>query len=59
MVQPDSPVTLLFAAILPLILLACAVAALIWRGHDFTLAVIVGAVLFGLTVESALAAPKG
>jgi hypothetical protein len=59
MVQPDSPVTLLFAGILPLILLACAGAALVWRGHDFTLAVIVGGVLFGLTVESALAAPKG
>lgn len=54
--QPGSPVTLLLAAFLPMILLACAAATILWPGHDFTLAAIVGGVLFGLTVESARSA---
>lgn len=54
--QPGSPVTLVLSAILPMILIACAVATMLWPGHDFTLAAIVGGVLFGLTVESARSA---
>ena len=57
LVRPDSPATLVMAAALPLILIACAGAAALFPGQDFGLAVIVGGVLFGLTVESALARP--
>lgn len=54
LVQPGSPVTLLFAALLPLIPIACAGASALWPGHDFSLATIVAGVLFGLTLESAV-----
>lgn len=54
LVQADSPITLIFAGCLPLSLILLAVTAIIWPGRDYTLAVIVGAVFFGLTVESAV-----
>ncbi len=56
LLQPGAPITAL-AGLLPLIVLACAGAAALWPGHDFNLAVIVGAVWFGMTLE-ALQPPK-
>lgn len=57
LIRPEAPVTLVLAGLLPLILLACGAAAMLFPGQDFGLAVIVGGVLFGLTLESALARP--
>ena len=57
LIRPDAPVTLILAGLLPLILLGCGAAAMLFPGQDFGLAVIVGGVLFGLTLESALARP--
>lgn len=58
LIQPGAPATVWMALILPLIILACAVGALAWPGHDFGVPVIMGAVWFGLTVDSALRARK-
>jgi hypothetical protein len=58
LIQPGAPVTMWMALILPLIIIACAVAAMIWPGQDFGVLVIMGAVWFGLTIDSAVRARK-
>jgi hypothetical protein len=54
LIQADVPITLALAGGLPLVIVACACAAALWQGHDFSIAVIAAGVWFGLTVESAL-----
>jgi hypothetical protein len=53
LIQLDSPITWVFAMALPLIIMICALAPVIWHGKDFGLAIIVGGVWFGQTLESA------
>jgi hypothetical protein len=58
LVDPESPISVGLAGLLPLIILLCAGATILWPGRDFGLAVIVGTIWFGLTVEGVLDSPK-
>jgi hypothetical protein len=58
LIMPGAPATMWFAVILPLIIILCAVAATVLPGRDFGVLVIMGAVWFGLTIDSALRARK-
>ena len=58
MISLDAPQTAAWAAIFPLILIVLAAIPIFWPGHDYGLAVIIGAVLTGLTIESALKARR-
>jgi hypothetical protein len=52
LIQPGAPATL-FAGLFPLVILGAAAMAALWPGHNF-LAVIVGGVWFGMTLEAVL-----
>lgn len=56
MIHPDSPGTAAWAAVFPMVVIACAAIPVFWPGPDYGLLVIIAAVWFGVTVESALKA---
>ena len=58
MIHPDSPGTTLWAALFPMVVLLCAAIPVFLPGHDYGLLVIIAAVWFGVTVESALKARR-
>lgn len=55
LVVPDSPLSLALATTFPLAIILMAVAPMLWPGIDHGLPIIVGSVLFGLTLRSAWA----
>lgn len=59
MIHPDAPSTALWASLFPVILMILAAVPFFFAGHDYGLLVIIAAILFGGTVESALKARKG
>jgi hypothetical protein len=58
LVDWESPLSVGLAGLLPLIIILCAGAAAFWPGRDFGLAVIVGTIWFGLTIEGVLDSRK-
>ena len=58
MIHLEAPTTAAWASIFPLLVILFAGIPLIWSGHDYGLLIIIAAVIFGLTVESALKAHK-
>ncbi len=59
LVDPESPISIGLAGFLPLIIMLCAGASAMWPGRDFGLAVIVGTIWFGLTIEGVMDSRKG
>ena len=59
MIHPEAAATAVWASLFPLILIFCAAIPVFFPGHDYGLLVIIAAILFGGTVESALKARKG
>jgi hypothetical protein len=58
LIQADSPITLIMAAAVPLIIVLVACSAALWPGHDYSIGVIAASVVFGVTLESALKKPQ-
>ena len=56
LIHADSPATLLWAALFPAAIILAATVPLFWPGQDYGLLVLVAAIWFGATVESALKA---
>lgn len=56
LIHPDSPSSLIWAGLFPLLVMASAAVPLIWPGHDYGLLVIIASVWFGATLESAIKA---
>ena len=59
MIRADAPGGAVWAALFPAILFLLAVVPILRPGYDYGLLVIVAAVMFGVTVESAIKARKG
>ena len=58
MIDRDSPGTAVWAALFPMAVILAAAAPVFWPGHDYGLLVIIAAVWFGVTLESAIKATK-
>ena len=58
LISPRNPATAVWAALFPMMILICAAAPVFWPGRDYGLLVIIAAVLFGATAESALKARR-
>ena len=58
MIAPDNPAGVVWASLFPVIVITMAAAAVFLPGPDYGLMVIVGAVILGVTLESALLARK-
>ena len=58
MISLETPGTLVWAGLLPIILIAIACIPVFWPGHDYGLAIIIAAVITGVSIESALKARK-
>lgn len=58
LVVQGAPVTLALAATFPLVIILMAFGPLLWARIDYGLPIIIGAVLFGLTVRSVWAAGR-
>lgn len=58
MIHPDSPGTVVWAALFPAIIAVMAVLPVLFPGPDYGLAVIVASVIFAVTVESAIKARR-
>lgn len=58
MIHPETPATAAWAGIFPVVVMAFAAVPVFWTGHDYGLLVIIGAVMFGVTVESAVKARR-
>lgn len=58
LIHPDSPGTLVWAALFPAVVAVIAMLPIFFPGPDYGLAVIIAAVIFGLTVESAIKAAR-
>lgn len=56
LIHPSAPGTAVWAGLFPLMVIAMACAPAFWSGHDYGLLVIIAAVIFGLTVDSAVRA---
>ncbi|QDH73587.1 hypothetical protein [Brevundimonas sp. M20] len=54
LIHPDSPSTMLWAALFPMAIILAAAVPVFWPGQDYGLLVLIAAVWFGATVESAL-----
>jgi hypothetical protein len=59
MIHPDSPGTVAWAGIFPMMVIASAAVPVFWPGPDYGLLVIITAIWFGVTVESAIKARRG
>lgn len=59
MIHPDSPGTVAWAGIFPMMVISSAAIPVFWPGPDYGLLVIIAAVWFGVTVESAIKARRG
>ena len=58
MIHPDSPSTVVWAGLFPMFVIAAAAVPVFFPGHDYGLLVIIAAVWFGVTVESAIKARR-
>ncbi|RZJ30180.1 MAG: hypothetical protein EON85_05525 [Brevundimonas sp.] len=58
LIHPDSPATLLWAALFPMAIILAAAVPIFWPGQDYGMLVLIAAVWFGATVESALKARR-
>lgn len=56
MIHPEAASTAVWASLFPLVLIIAAAIPVFFPGHDYGLLVIIGAVWFGVTVQSALKA---
>ncbi len=58
MIHPDSPGTVAWAGLFPMIVLISAAIPLFWPDNDYGLLVLIASIWFGATVESALKAAR-
>ena len=58
MIHPASPGTTAWAGLFPMGVIAAAALPIFWPGHDYGLLVIIAAVWFGVTLESAIKASR-
>lgn len=58
MISLDNPRTAAWAGLFPMVLMILAGIPVFWTGHDYGLMVIIGSVMTGLTIESAIKARK-
>ena len=58
MIHPDTPGTIVWAGLFPLIVILLGAVPVFWPGPDYGLLVIVAAVMFGVTLESAIKARR-
>ncbi len=58
MIHPDSPGTATWATLFPMVVVLCAAIPVFWPGPDYGLLVVIAAVWFGVTVESAIKARR-
>ena len=58
MIHPDSPGTALWAGLFPMLVIVAAALPIFWPGKDYGLLVLIAAIWFGVTVESALKARR-
>jgi hypothetical protein len=59
LISERAPGTAVWAALFPMMILICAAVPVFWQGRDYGLLVIIAAVLFGATAESAIKARRG
>lgn len=58
MIHPEAASTAVWASIFPMIIILMAAGPVFFPGHDYGLLIIIGAIIFGGTVESAIKANK-
>lgn len=58
MIHPDAPGTAAWATLFPLMVIISAAVPVFWPGHDYGLLIIIAAVWFGVTAESAIKARR-
>ena len=58
-INPDSPSSATWAALFPMMIIASATVPVFLPGPDYGLLVIIAAIFFGVTVESAIKARRG
>ena len=58
MIHRDSPGTAAWAGLFPMGVIVAAALPIFWPGHDYGLLVIIAAVWFGVTLESAIKASR-
>jgi hypothetical protein len=58
MISLEAPSSAAWAGLFPMVLMIFAGIPVFWTGHDYGLLVIIGAVMTGLTIESALKARR-
>jgi hypothetical protein len=56
MIHPEAASTAVWASLFPLVLIFAAAVPVFFPGHDYGLLIIIGAVWFGVTVQSAIKA---
>ena len=59
LIHPDSRGVTTWASLFPMVVILCAAVPVFWPGPDYGLLIIIAAVWFGVTVESALKARRG
>ena len=59
MIHADAASTAVWASIFPMIIILMAAGPVFFPGHDYGLLIIIAAIIFGGTVESAIKANKG
>ena len=59
LIHPDSRGTTAWAGLFPMVVILCAAVPVFWPGPDYGLMIIIAAVWFGVTLESALKARRG
>lgn len=58
MIHPDSPASVLWAGLFPMVVMLAAAVPIFWPGQDYGLLVIIVSIWFAVTVESALKAAR-
>jgi len=58
LIHPDSRGMTAWASLFPMVVILCAAVPVFWPGPDYGLMIIIAAVWFGVTVESALKARR-
>jgi hypothetical protein len=58
LIHPDSQGATAWAGLFPMVVILCAAIPVLWPGPDYGLLVIIAAVWFGVTVESAIKARR-
>ncbi|MDP1913910.1 hypothetical protein [Brevundimonas sp.] len=58
LIHPDSGGMTVWAGLFPMVVIVCAAIPVFWPGPDYGLLIIIAAVWFGVTVESALKARR-